>query len=57
MEFKIIRMNEVERRIGLSVAAIGNDEERNRLQQYSREAAAATQGIGEMIGSSGDDSN
>ena len=55
MEFKIIRMNEVERRIGLSVAAIGNDEERNRLQQYSREAAAATQGIGEMIGSSGDD--
>jgi len=55
MEFKIIRMNEVERRIGLSVAAIGNDEERNRLQQYSRQAAAATQGIGEMIGSSGDD--
>lgn len=55
MDFKIIRMNEVERRIGLSVAAIGNDEERNRLQQYSRQAAAATQGIGEMIGSSDDD--
>ncbi len=55
MDFKIIRMNEVERRIGLSLAAIGNDEERNRLQQYARQAAAATQGIGEMIGPAGDD--
>ena len=40
--FKIIRMNEQEKKIGLSLKAIAEDEERNRLQDYQRHAAAAT---------------
>ncbi len=48
-EFKIIKMNEAERRIGLSVRAIADDEERSRLEEYQREAAAATLTIEEVI--------
>jgi small subunit ribosomal protein S1 len=48
-EFKIIKMNEAERRIGLSVKAAADDEERSRLEEYQREAAAATMTIEEVI--------
>ncbi len=48
-EFKIIRMNEPERRIGLSVQAVADDEERNRLEEYQRQAAAATMTIEEVM--------
>ncbi|MCU1262096.1 MAG: ribosomal protein [Bryobacterales bacterium] len=41
-DFKIIRMNEEEKKIGLSLKAIAEDEERNRLEDYQRQAAAAT---------------
>jgi small subunit ribosomal protein S1 len=49
MEFKIIKMNEAEKKIGLSVAALGEDEERMRLQDYQRQAAAATMTIEEAM--------
>jgi small subunit ribosomal protein S1 len=48
-EFKIIKMSEAEKKIGLSVRALGEDEERNRLEEYQRRAAAATMTIEEVI--------
>lgn len=48
-EFKIIRMNEAEKRIGLSITAIANDEEKDRLQQYQRQASEATHSIEGLI--------
>lgn len=41
-DFKIIRMNEEEKKIGLSLKAVVEDEERTRLEEYQRHAAAAT---------------
>ena len=49
MDFKIIRMVESDRRIGLSVRAIIEDEERSRLEDYHRQAAAATLTLEEVI--------
>jgi small subunit ribosomal protein S1 len=48
-EFKIIKMNEAQKRIGLSQRAITDDDERNRLQQYKQQAAAATSTVGHAI--------
>jgi small subunit ribosomal protein S1 len=48
-EFKIIKMNEAERRIGLSIKAVADDEERDRLEEYQRQAAAATTTIEEAM--------
>lgn len=42
MDFKIIKMNEAEKKIGLSIRALADDEERGRLDDYQRQAAAAT---------------
>jgi small subunit ribosomal protein S1 len=47
--FKIIKMNEAQRRIGLSLRAITEDDERNRLQDYRRQAAAATSTVGDVV--------
>ncbi|MBS1873216.1 MAG: 30S ribosomal protein S1 [Acidobacteria bacterium] len=44
-DFKIIKMNESEKKIGLSVRALAQDEERHRLEDYQKQAAAATQSI------------
>ncbi len=48
-EFKIIKMSEAEKRIGLSIRAVADDEERARLEDYQRQAAAATMTIEEAI--------
>ncbi len=48
-DFKIIKMNEAEKKIGLSVRALGDDEERTRLEEYQRRAAAATMTIEEVM--------
>jgi small subunit ribosomal protein S1 len=48
-DFKIIRMNENEKKIGLSLRAVAEDEERTRLEDYQRQAAAATMTIEEVI--------
>jgi small subunit ribosomal protein S1 len=42
-EFKIIRMNETEKKIGLSLKAVGEEKDRNRLRGYQQQAEAATQ--------------
>ncbi len=47
--FKIIKMNEAQRRIGLSLRAISEEDERARLQDYRRQAAAATSTVGDVI--------
>ncbi len=49
MEFKIIKLNEAEKRIGLSLKAAAEDEERSRLEDYQRQATAATMTIEEVI--------
>jgi len=42
-------MNEGEKKIGLSLKAISDDEERTRLEDYQRQAAAATSTIEEVM--------
>lgn len=49
LDFKIIKLNEAEKKIGLSVQAVAEDEERSRLEDYHRQAAAATMTIEEVI--------
>jgi len=49
MDFKVVRLNEAEKKIGLSVRALADDEERTRLEDYQRHAAAATMTIEEVM--------
>jgi len=48
-DFKIIKLNEAEKKIGLSLKAVAEDEERTRLEDYQRQATAATMTIEEVI--------
>jgi len=48
-DFKIVKMSEAEKKIGLSTRALGEDEERSRLEEYQRRAAAATLTIEEVM--------
>jgi small subunit ribosomal protein S1 len=45
LDFKIIRMNEGERKIGLSLKAVASEIERARFDDYQRQATAATSGM------------
>lgn len=54
LDFKIIKMNEAEKKIGLSVRALTQDEERLRLEDYQKQAAAATMTIEEVIRGKGE---
>jgi len=49
LDFKIIKMNEAEKKIGLSLKAVNDEEERARLEDYQRQAAAATTTIEEAV--------
>ncbi|HYL38332.1 MAG TPA: 30S ribosomal protein S1 [Bryobacteraceae bacterium] len=49
MDFKIVKLNEAEKKIGLSIRALTDDEERTRLEDYQRQAAAATLTIEEVM--------
>ena len=48
-DFKIIKMSEAEKKVGLSLRAVTDDEEKNRLEDYQRQAAAATSTIEEVM--------
>lgn len=48
-EFKVIRLNPAEKKIGLSLRAISEDEERSRLEDYQKQAEAATSTIEEAM--------
>lgn len=49
LDFKIIKLNEADKKIGLSLRAVADDEERTRLEDYQRHATAATMTIEEVI--------
>jgi small subunit ribosomal protein S1 len=49
MDFKIIRMNEAERKIGLSLKAFAEAEERGRLDEYQKRAAAASASLEDFL--------
>jgi small subunit ribosomal protein S1 len=49
MDFKIIKMNEAERKIGLSLKAFAEAEERDRLDEYQKRAAAATSSLEDYL--------
>jgi len=48
-DFKIIKLNEGQKRIGLSLRAVSDEDEKSRLQDYKRQAAAATSTVGDAI--------
>ena len=48
-DFKIIKLSEGEKKVGLSLRAVAEDEERTRLEDYQRQAAAATTTIEEAM--------
>jgi len=48
-DFKIVKMSEGEKKIGLSLKAVTDDEERTRLEDYQRQANAATTTIEEVM--------
>jgi small subunit ribosomal protein S1 len=48
-DFKVIKMSEAEKKIGLSLRAVADDDEKNRLEDYQRQAAAATTTIEEVM--------
>src|SRR5580693_9497403 len=48
-DFKIIKMSEAEKKVGLSLRAVADDEEKTRLEDYQRQAAAATSTIEEVM--------
>lgn len=48
-DFKIIKLNESERRIGLTFLGESAMEDRQRLEEYQRQAAAATHGFEEAL--------
>jgi small subunit ribosomal protein S1 len=49
MDFKVIKMSEAEKKIGLSVRAAAEHDERSRVEDYQRQAAAATHNMEELI--------
>ena len=49
MNFKIIKTNEAQKRIGLSIKAISEEDEQNRLLDYKRQAVVATSTVGDVI--------
>ncbi len=49
VDFKVVKMNEAERKIGLSIKALAVDAERGRLDEYSKRAAAATSGFESVL--------
>lgn len=48
-DFKIIKMNEAQKRIGLSIRALSEDDEENRLSEYQRQATAAISTVGDVL--------
>jgi small subunit ribosomal protein S1 len=48
-DFKIVKMSEAEKKIGLSLKAVAHDEEKGRLADYQRQAAAGAATIEEAL--------
>ncbi len=50
-EFKIIKLNPAEKKIGLSLRAVAEEDEQARLEQYQKQAATVTSTIEEVLSS------
>jgi small subunit ribosomal protein S1 len=48
-DFKIVKMSEAEKKVGLSLRAAAEDDEKSRLEDYQRQAQAATTTIEEVM--------
>lgn len=48
-DFKIIKLNEADKKIGLSLRGAADARERHRVEEYGRHAAAATVSIDEVM--------
>ena len=48
-DFKVIRLNPADKKIGLSLKAISDDEEKNRLSRYQKQADDATSTVEEAM--------
>ena len=49
LEFKIIKMSEADKKIGLSLRGAAEAQERSRMEGYNRQATAATQNIEQVL--------
>lgn len=49
LEFKILKMSEADKKIGLSLRGAAEAQERSRLEGYNRQATAATQNIEQVL--------
>ncbi len=49
-EFKIIKMNPAEKKVGLSLRAVGEEATRADVEAYKHPASSATTTLGEMVG-------
>jgi len=52
-DFKVIKLNENDKKIGLSLRAALEEAERNRLGEYGRQAVAASTSVDEVLNSHG----
>jgi small subunit ribosomal protein S1 len=48
-DFKIVKMSAADKKIGLSLKALAHDEEKGRLAEYQRQAAAGAATIEEVL--------
>jgi small subunit ribosomal protein S1 len=48
-DFKVIKLNEAQKRIGLSLHDVHEDAERSRIDEYRRQAAIATSTVGDAM--------
>jgi small subunit ribosomal protein S1 len=49
MNFKVVKLNEGERKIGLSLKAVAEAEERTRMDEYQKRAAAASSSLEHLL--------
>ena len=49
MDFKVVKINEGERKIGLSLKAVAEAEERTRMDEYQKRAAAASSSLEHLL--------
>ncbi len=49
-EFKVIKMNPAEKKVGLSLRAVGDEATRADIESYKHPASSATTTLGEMVG-------
>jgi small subunit ribosomal protein S1 len=49
-EFKIIKMNQAEKKVGLSIRAVGEEATRSDVEAYKAPAATSSSGAGSTIG-------